>query len=876
MPGGAEIPRTIFAIRKGKAVLGSSAKVMAAGGGGEKRPAARPRRLPDLVLVALFLVLALAVLYPGPLLKGQVFRSSDAQNADAFAAVGDAALREGDYPLWNPYLFCGMPTFGSLAYTRFLYPPSVVFNFLQQTLHFPPLTWLLAHLLCGGLGMAYLLSRWRLPTAALVLGALIWILAPKVVAWSVHGHGSKLGAAMYAPWIFAWAWNVLAGRGPRAVAVCAVLLGLQILRGHPQITYYTLLMLGWLVLWHLFWPAGLVAGSASAAVRWRRAAAVAVSLAVAFLLGAALLVPVHGYSGLSIRGDAAAGGGVGYDYATAWSLAPAELGTLVMPAAAGFGKATYLGKMPFNDYPNYLGWLVLGLAVLSWWSGRRRLVVTIGVMSLLAVVVAFGRHAPLLYDLAYRFLPYFNKFRVPSMVLIVLVFSAALLAGLGAGVLTGDRPYGPRGRRLLPGLVLGLGGLLLVLGGAGLAHGPYLEQLQQLAVSAGKNPQPVLLEMAWTLHKADLVRIGLILLAAGGAVAYAVRNVSFRRRGLLWVLVVLAAIDLISVDRRIVHPERSLSDIVPDRAGGARLVTAARLLQTYRPAQAADRGRYRELADLVGHDRIWPLGPLDGRNDLMPAGIRSLDGYHPAKLAAYETVRQRLRFNNTPRPAGRIAAWLAGRIVSFGGELGAEDLRYLQELGVDLAPEPLLCNGRPYYRNLAALPRARLVTEYQLSSALPGGDDLGQFLDALQAGQLSFAHQVILDREPDPVPAAGAGALPPPEFVVDGLDEVVLRTGAPVPALLLLADMAAPGWQVEIDGRPGDLLRADLILRAVALPAGDHEVRFFYRDPSVRRGLGLALLGLVVVLVLFFLPGKFRGPFGRSPAAPVKEETKHA
>ena len=84
---------------------------------------------------------------------------------------GDALLGEGQYPLWNPYLFAGMPSFGSLAYIKYIYPPTPVFNFMQNQLWFPPLTWMLGHLLLGGLGMVWLLSRWKLSLGFLLLGA---------------------------------------------------------------------------------------------------------------------------------------------------------------------------------------------------------------------------------------------------------------------------------------------------------------------------------------------------------------------------------------------------------------------------------------------------------------------------------------------------------------------------------------------------------------------------------------------------------------------------------------------------------------------------------------------------------------------------------
>ncbi len=335
------------------------------------------------LLIAAALWVVLALLYPGAMFRGEVFGAADAVNSDAFTVAGDQSLAQGHYPLWNPYLFAGMPSFGSLAYARFLYPPSLVLETLQRHLGFPPLTWLLAHLLFGGLGMAWLLSRWKLPLPAVLAGAAAWLLLPKVVAWAMDGHGSKLGAAMYLPWIVGWTWRILDGKGARAVAMTGLLLGLQLLRGHPQISFYTLLTVGWLTLWNAFWPLDRTMAAAGRAVRWRRTGLVVGGLALGFLVAAILLVPVHEYAGISIRGqDTAGGGGVGLDYATGWSLSPRELPTFVLPAAAGFGKATYLGFMPFNDYPNYFGVLMLVLAVAA--CGR----------SVRAPVRGPGRHVP--------------------------------------------------------------------------------------------------------------------------------------------------------------------------------------------------------------------------------------------------------------------------------------------------------------------------------------------------------------------------------------------------------------------------------------------------------------------------------------------------
>jgi hypothetical protein len=801
------------------------------------------------LLAAIVLLALLALLYPAAMFHGEVFASPDADNAAAFRTIGDASLASGHYPLWNPYLFCGMPTFGSLAYVRFVYLPALPLEFLQGPVGLPPTTWLFVHLLFGGLGMVYLLRRWDVPLAGQLLGAVVWILLPKVVAWGVHGHGSKLIAAMYLPWILAFGWRVLAGRGWIAVGGLALLLGLQILRGHVQITYYTLVAVGWIALVNVVWPLG---GEVSEQARERllRTGQLAVGIALGFLIGAVLLLPVREYAALSIRGAAAgAGGGAAYDYAVGWSLAPAELSTLVLPAAAGFGKATYFGLMPFTDYPNYVGFLLLVLATISALvARRRRLAVALGVLALGSLLVAFGRHF-VLYRLLYEILPYFNKFRVPSMILILMGLVIAALAGVGLGYLA-RQPLA--GRRFVGPLIGGLavvGALLLIGGTTGLAEGAYRSNIDWLAARQGKTVPDVLFVEAWRLHRQDLIRIGLVLVTAAAALALARRNETFRRRGLAWVIVALVVGDMMMVDRRIVAPERSLVEVAVDSRGRPQLVAASRLSRPYRPeaGPTVPPDAVAALTAAVGHDRLWPLGRPADDNRFMRARLRSLGGYHPAKLAAYETIRRRLY--TSEQPAGHLADWLAGRVVVLEAPLPEAAFPYLRSLGADLAPEPIFDAGPVAYANLSALPRARLVTGWVARDTLPYGQSLEAFLDAIQSGRHDYRTQVVLDEAPKPAPAAATAPLPAPVFVRDGLDEVALTTDAPVPALLLLADMDAPGWRVSVDDEARPLLRADLVLRAVALPAGPHTVRFSYRDPSVQRGLIVSVVGLAGVLV---------------------------
>jgi hypothetical protein len=509
--------------------------------------------------------------------------------------------------------------------------------------------------------------------------------------------------------------------------------------------------------------------------------------------------------------------------------------------------------MPFTDYPNYIGWLLLLLAVGAWWLAGRRLVVALAAVFLLAVLVSFGRYGSPIYRVLFDHLPFFNKFRVPSMILILPCFVTVWLAGQGAVTLA-QSGGGQRWRRVAPLMLLALGGLLLLAGATGLVQNAYLEQMQRMLQKAGRTAWPALLAAAWNLQRADLIRIGLILLVAATALLLARRNETFRTRRLLWVLALLAAIDLMMVDRRLVHPERSLVEVVRDASGRWQLLPASSLLRAYEPPQRdlEQMPAMSALATAVGHDRVWPLGRLADQNHFMVAGIRSLGGYHPAKLAAYQKVREHLY--NPQAPAARLAAWLGGRAVAFSDRLPEAAIEALNRLGTDLDPVPFHDDGMFLYTNRAALPRARLATRYVLADSLPAARDLPTFLTAIAEGRWQPGQVVVLDQAPVPAPHVAAESLPAVNYLRDDLNEVVLEVAAHAPAVLVLADMAAPGWEVSVNGDPAALLRADLILRAVALPAGQHTVRFHYHDPALRRGLALTGIGLTATVALLVWP----------------------
>jgi hypothetical protein len=58
--------------------------------------------------------------------------------------------------------------------------------------------------------------------------------------------------------------------------------------------------------------------------------------------------------------------------------------------------------------------------------------------------------------------------------------------------------------------------------------------------------------------------------------------------------------------------------------------------------------------------------------------------------------------------------------------------------------------------------------------------------------------------------------------------EVDVDVEAPSGGILLLNDVCHPWWRATVDGKPREILKADVIFRAVSVPPGRHMVRFTF------------------------------------------------
>lgn len=850
-----------------------------------KPPAGKHRRVVreqtvrfELLIAVLVLILAICILYPELVFQNKIFFAGDNQAAASFAAALKQGLADDTaYPVWNPYLFAGMPSFGSLSYTPNVYPISTVTGLLSKYLFFPKYIWLFLHTFLLGLG-TYLLLRekgvWFAPSVAAGV-LMMWM--PNLVAVGANGHGSQACAVAFFPFALLFWDRLWRGKGiAKNGAALVIVLGLSMLRGHLQISYYTYMLVGFHLLF--FGAARIVEGfkgrvpeSSVVPKRWfhkltrggekySQGAAVVevvwaavllgVIVAASLMISAVLYLPVHDYAQYSIRGASEAGG-VDYGYATSWSLHPSEVLTFLVPFAFGFGKDLYFGHMPFTDYPNYVGLIVLACAAVALAKKRSRFTVFLFVVVVLSTFISFGKYFPLVYDPLYKWLPYFNKFRVPVMILIVQQFAFVVLFAMGLqGILRTD-PENGRGKAVV-GLAVAFVIFLIVVLSQGFWSGGFADTIAK-NVRGARNPQEQILvaKVVGGFLARDLVRFAVVL-----AAMFALFFLYFQRKlpQLLFgaLLLVVAMVDFYMVDRNILHPEEFRQHeqlrIIHDRT----------VLDKYK----APDDLIRFLKKDQRHFRIFPMDSprrpfsrLYQSNRFMNFGISSIGGYHPAKLTVYEDFFGAI---TAALSQGRFEPldMLNVRYFVTGAAL-PEHPRFREAWrGVDYQGEQ-----RFVYENLPAMPRTWFAERYQVATA-------EQTLDLLASGGVDFARTAILEKKPAIEPLAGdsiAGSTRSARIERYGYNEIRLVAENDYPSILVLSEVYYPDWKVEVDGQPAELLRANHILRAVALPAGEHSVVFRYDTSLLKKGVvvsasvfGAATLVLVLSLV-FTMKGRKSG-----------------
>jgi hypothetical protein len=742
-----------------------------------------------------------------------------------FTKYGFSQFGGGRYPLWYPHIFSGMPFFASMSFDQLIYPVRMVLYYLYQFgFHF--LHWNITHFFLGGLFTYLLMRSYRLNRPSAFVSAAIFVFIPMIASMD---HANRIITTMYIPVVFYLIRRLYHRRDLASLAWAGLAIGFQMMANHPQIAYYTWLFLG---LYFLGRAIAYLRERAGFREPLREGGLLLGSLLVGLGVAAFLLLSVYEYAPYSARGsgDPVAA----YNFATTWSLHPKEMLTFLIPSFMGFGGQTYWGYMPFTHCPNYLGVVALFLVALALIFGRNKTTTFFALVGCLATLASFGRFFPVLYKPMYALLPFFNKFRAPDMILRLLNFSVAVLAGFGAQALmemgsdsASEKRAGKQVRlrkfllRLAVGLVLV--GIFLTL-----AQGPISRSLMaaydRVDAALGRHQQisPALRhqldERRFAMAFGDAWKMLLFLAAASLLTGLYLGN-RVSRRLFVGLLTALLLVDFLWLDLGLV-----------------------RFRQERGYERVYYRSRENQIVRFLEKDPdLFRILPLDepGTNEYGYFDISSVGGYHPAKLGIYQEAMQKVGLGNP-----NLMDLLNVKYVITKRSI--EHPRFERVLET---------SGGDIYRNKEVMPRAFTVNRIEVI------EEDEEILARLGSEEFDPRKVAILRQEPpfslEPGEAGTAR-------VIDyGSEEIQLEASAPASCLLVLSEIFYPaGWKAYLDGQETKIYRADHLLRAVYLPAGNHRISFLFRPWTFRAGLWISVLFLLGILVTLFL-ARLRGHRGR-------------
>lgn len=396
------------------------------------------RRLPLFtsdVIAALLIALA-PLLYFLPATLGRLVLAPDDALIFGLPLRVTAAqmIRDGHLPLWNPYIFCGMPLFAS-AQGGMLFPLNwaLIFSGVRGAMNFA----VLASYAAAGVGAFFYARRSGANLLGAIVTALVWQLGG--VSIGQIGHTNILHVFAVLPWL---CWSIdgyVIARTPKRAALIALFVALQVFAGHQQTLAYALLLAG---------------AYAIATVENKRAALFSLGcIGFGLLLAAIQLLPTAELLRHSLRNQSS------YEFFSSFSMPPVCLLTWFAPFVVGGGdgtlfRAPYICEPYYPEYVGYIGIAPLVLAALAPLLQRDRTTRFWSWAAVICLALALGRFWPFeLYRLIYH-VPILNLFRVPARHLMEVDFALAVLAGRAVTFL-------PRVRRVGLTVVLAVAAVLL-------------------------------------------------------------------------------------------------------------------------------------------------------------------------------------------------------------------------------------------------------------------------------------------------------------------------------------------------------------------------------------------------------------------------------
>lgn len=813
--------------------------------------------LPHIIAVVAFLFITMA--YFSPMLQGKVLSQHDVTQYQGSAKeISDYYYNEGKTSAWTGSMFSGMPAYqigvhgGSPNFLDYLEAPVKA---LGNTTAGP---------VFAGMLMAYILfCLMGFSPAVAILGAVAYSLSSYNIVILNAGHVTKAWALAYMPLIVAGFMSLFKNKILLGSVLVGLGLALQIKSNHLQVTYYTGLLS--VILFITYAVEVISKKNYKSFLMSCGAMIIAVALAVLANLG-------NIYGNMEMARESTRGKseltspksesekqstGLDKDYAFGWSYGKAETFTFLVPNLYGgeskpydkdaqsikvltqkvqsgeipaeFANQVsripqYWGDQPFTQGTVYLGAIVCFLFLLGMIIIRSNVKWGLLVATIFFILLAWGKNLEWFNDWFFYHFPLYSKFRAVSTALVVPALTIVMVAVWGIKeFFSGEIDK----KKLKKALYISLGvvgGLCLILW---IAPGAFFN-FTSGADAQWKAQVPewyynALLTDRQDLMSSDALR-SLVFVLLGGAILYfSLRTKVDTKKMTIYGslgLAVLVLIDLWGIDKRYLNENNFVAK-------------STYKTETFSPS-VADQAI---LKDQHPSYRVLNLNNPFAETTTSYYH-KSIGGYHAAKLKRYQELIDSRLEGEVNQIIGTFSSQNIDTIMASFNKTKA--LNMLNAKYVIYHPE------QPPLVNPNAMGNAWFVNEYKLVN---NADEEIAAINTLDPHTTAVVDKRFeselsgLKITPDSTATI--------ELVSYKPDVLTYKTKAASEQLAVLSEIYfSNGWQAYVDGKEVPHFRADWTLRAMRVPAGEHEIVFKFEPQGYYNSRHVATASSAVLVLL--------------------------
>ena len=808
--------------------------------------------LPDIVAVVLFAVISFAYFFPADIEGRILYRHDSSAGRGAGQEASEYYQRTGERTRWTNALFGGMPTYQ----TSPSYKSTETLAKVEKAYHLwlPENVWyVFAYLLGFYILLRAFDFRWYLA----MLGAVVWAFSSYFFIIIAAGHIWKVIALAYLPPMIAGVVLAFRGKYTWGLIVTALFSALEVLANHVQMTYYYLFIVLAMVIAFVIegarkkeWPHVLKALGVCVA-----------GAAIGICINMSNLYHTWEYGKESMRGKSElvkanaanqTSSGLDRDYITQWSYGIDETWTLLVPNAKGGASVPlvlnktamehadndyigvyeqigqYWGNQPMTAGPVYVGAFVLMLFVLGLFIVKGPLKWALLVVTILSVLLSWGRNFMPFTDFFLDYVPMYAKFRTVASILVIAEFTIPLLAmlALRQWIANSQQPTANNLKPLCISFALTGGIALLFALMPRLFFSDFISQSEMQAMSQIPAEQltPLLqnlTEMRVAVFTADCWRsFWIIVIGTACLLLYQYRKL--RVELMVGMLTVLCLFDMWQVNKRYLNDGMFVSKTVREE-----------------PIQKSTTIDHI-LQDKTLDFRVLNLASNTFNENETSFYLKSIGGYHAAKLRRYQEL---IDAYISKEMNGAFSA-----IVEAQGDM-------TQVKGDSVCPVLNMLNTKYFILPLQGGQTVPVENPYTYGNAwlvdkVTYVDNANQELDMM--AKLNLRHEAVAD--------AKFKEQLGESILQDTLSVVRIKSYEPNQlsyevesgkgGVIVFSEIYYPGWTATVDGVEQELGRVDYVLRALQVKPGKHEIVLSFFPKTITRTETIAYVALVILLLL--------------------------